>query len=228
MAKKKNEQEDSFDSIDQSLSKTEQFIEKNQKLLSTIFIVIFLVIGGYLGFKKYYLKPLEEEAISQMFAAEQYFEKDSFNLAINGDGNMPGFLEIIDDYGMTKAANLANYYTGISYLHLGQYDEAISYLQDFSADDRVISIISTGAIGDAYMGMGQTEDAAKKYIAAASMRKNEFISPIYLMKAGRAYELLGNWAEALKQYEKIKKDFPSSNEARMVDKFIKRAELKSK
>ena len=50
--------------------------------------------------------------------AEIYFEKDSFNLALNGDLNSAGFIDIADDYSSTKTGKLANYYAGICYLNL--------------------------------------------------------------------------------------------------------------
>ncbi len=131
MAKKKAQQEDNLQELESALTKTEHFIEDNQKIITYVVGAIILVVVIYLGFTKFYLQPKEEEAQSQMFMAENYFEKDSFNLAINGDGNYLGFLDIIDDYGITESANLAKYYTGISYLHLGQYEEALDYLNRF-------------------------------------------------------------------------------------------------
>lgn len=117
MAKKKTKEDDNLQELESALTRTEQFIEDNQKPIIYTVGVIVLIVVAYLGFNKFYLQPKQEEALSQMFMAENYFEKDSFNLAINGDGNYLGFLDIIDDYGITKSANLAKYYTGISYLN---------------------------------------------------------------------------------------------------------------
>lgn len=227
MSKKKHEGS-GVEAIEQTLSKTEQFIENNQKKLMIIVIIIAAIVGGYYAYLKLYLKPLEVEAVSQMYAAEQYFEKDSFQLALNGDGNMPGFLDIIDEYGSTKSGNLANYYTGICYLHLGQFEDAIEYLESFSTEDVMLLPISIAAIGDAHMELGDTETAIKKYIEAANTNPNEFTTPIYLMKAGRAYETLGDYANALVQYKAIKKDYKNTNEGRIIDKHITYSELKMK
>ncbi|MGC9353394.1 MAG: tetratricopeptide repeat protein, partial [Mariniphaga sp.] len=125
MAKKKAQQADNLQELESALTKTERFIEENQKPITYVVGAIILIVIAYLGFTRFYLQPREKEAQSQMFMAENYFERDSFNLAINGDGNYLGFLDIIDDYGMTKSANLAKYYTAISYLHLGQYEDAL-------------------------------------------------------------------------------------------------------
>jgi tetratricopeptide (TPR) repeat protein len=138
----------------------------------------------------------------------------------------PGFLQIIDDYGITKSANLSHYYAGICYLNLGNFEEAIHHLEKFKSKDQVVSAMATGAIGDAYMEMDDVASAAGQYMKAAEMRDNEFSAPIFLMKAGMANEILGNFDEALDAYETIKYDYPMSNEAREIDKYIAKAKGK--
>jgi len=214
--------------ISETLSKAEQYIEKNQKLLGIIFVSILLVVGGVFAYFNYYLKPRETEAQQQMFKAQEYFEVDSFKLALNGDGNNLGFLDISDDYSGTKAGNIANYYAGISYLYLGQYDLAIKFLKDFSSDDMLINSISIGATGDAYMEKDNMEEAISYYLKAAKNTENDFTTPVYLHKAGVAYELLGKHKEALEIYEQIKADYKKSQEGRDIDKYITRAKLNLK
>jgi tetratricopeptide (TPR) repeat protein len=152
--------------------------------------------------------------------AEKYFEMDSLNKALNGDGQYLGFLAIIDDYGITKSANLSHYYAGICYLKLGQFEEALTHLNKFSADDQLVSPMAKGAMGDANMELNQVEKAAGLYMEAAEMRKNEFTSPLFLMKAAMAYEELGKPEKALGVYKKIKELYPRSNEGREIDKYI--------
>ena len=226
MAKKKNQQEDNLQELESALTKTEQFIEDNQKMITYIVGAVILVVAGYLAFNKFYLQPKEKEALTQMFMAENYFEKDSFNLAINGDGNYLGFLDIIDDYGITKSANLANYYTGISYLHLGQYDEAIDYLKKFKTDDLLLAPVKAGAIGDAMLQLGNNEDALKQYKKAYSVTENELTTPVYKMKAAKLLESMNELDEALKLYEEIKKDYPQSTEGTSADRYIARIKNK--
>ena len=108
----------------EAYSKTEKYIDENQKSLTVIVGAIVLIVGGFFAYKKMYVEPLEVEAQSQMFMAEKYFESDSLNLALFGDGNYPGFLDIIDDYSLTETANLAKYYAGISYLNMGDFESA--------------------------------------------------------------------------------------------------------
>jgi tetratricopeptide (TPR) repeat protein len=228
MAKDKDpKKEDSLSDVESALTQTEHFIEKNQKILSIIVGAVVLIVGGYLALKALYLHPREKDALEQMFMAEQYFEKDSFNLAINGDGNYLGFLDIIDEYGSTKAANLANYYTGISYLHLGQYQDAIDYLDKFETDDILLAPVAAGAKGDAYIELNETDKALSQYKKASSYT-NEFTTPIYLMKTGKLLESAGKYGDALQAYQEIKKKYPESNEGRTIDKYIARVEVLQK
>ena len=226
MAKKKSQQEDNLQELESALTKTELFIEKNQNLISYIVGGIILVVVAYLGFSKFYLQPKEDEALSQMFMAENYFEKDSFNLAINGDGNYLGFLDIIDDYGITKSANRAKYYTGISYLHLGEYEEALDYLKDFDTDDLLLAPIAEGAQGDALLELGETDDALKQYKKAYLASDNELTTPVYMMKAASLLESMDELEDALVLYEEIKMKYPTSTEGTNIEKFIARVRLK--
>lgn len=228
MAKdKKNPQVDNLTEVESALTKTEQFLESNQKLIGIVIGSLVVVVVGYLGMKKFYLEPRQTEALEQMIAAENYFEKDSFNLALNGDGNNLGFLDIIDDFGSTDAGNLSNYYAGISYLHMGQFDNAIAHLKKFDTDDALLEPIATGAQGDAELELGNTDKALSLYTKAYKMNDNELTAPIYMLKAAELLESTNKSAEALKIYETIKQKYPESNEGRNIDKYIARAKTKT-
>ncbi len=230
MSKKKKEEHivEEMESIETALSRSEQFIEDNQKMITIGILAIVAIVGLYLAYQRWYVAPLEEEAGAQMFVAEQYFERDSFNLALNGDVNYPGFLTIIDEYSSTKAGNLANYYAGISYLHLKQFENAINYLSDFDSDDNTLKPISLGAIGDANMELGNLEEAIKYYKKAGNYNDNELVSPLYLLRAGRALESNKQYKEALEIYKKIKEKYRTSAEGRTIDKYIARVEILAK
>lgn len=227
MAKdKKNSQADNLTEVESALTRSEQFLEANQKLIGIIIGTIVVVTVGYLGMNKFYLEPRSTEAQEQMFMAQNYFEKDSFNLALNGDGNNPGFLDIIDDFGSTDAGNLAKYYAGVSYLQLGQYDDALEYLKKFSTDDLLLGPVSVGAQGDAQLELGKTDKAISLYTEAYKMNDNDLTTPLYMLKAGELLESSNKAADALKLYETIKQKFPESNEGRNIDKYIARAKAK--
>lgn len=227
MAKdKKKAQEDNLIEVENALTTTEQFLESNQKLISIIIGVIVVVAVGYLGMNKFYLEPRGIDAQEQMYMAQNYFEKDSFNLALNGDGNNLGFLDIIDDFGSTDAGNLSFYYAGVSYLNMGQYENAIEYLKKFDTDDLLLGPISVGAQGDAQLELGKKDKALSLYTDAYKMNDNELTTPIYMLKAGELLEGLEKNSDALKIYEDIKLKFPESNEGRSIDKYIARAKAK--
>jgi tetratricopeptide (TPR) repeat protein len=213
------------ENVGQVLSKAEQFIENNKTPLIVVVSAIVIVIGCFFLFKKFYVAPKEKEAQEQMFVAEQYFEKDSFNLALNGDGNNWGFLKIIDEYSVTKSANLSHYYAGICFLRTGKFQNAIDELKKFDGNDQLIAPIALGATGDAYVELGNKEKGVQYYVDAAEESENDFTAPIYLMKAGGVYESLNQYAKAVEVYKLLKDNYPRSNEGRMIDKYITRAEL---
>jgi tetratricopeptide (TPR) repeat protein len=227
MSKKKikGQAPDNIEAVESALSRSERFIEKNQKILMAVVAGIVIVVGGYLAYNRWYIEPLDEEANSQMFVAEQYFERDSFNLALNGDLNYPGFLTIIDEYSSTKAGNLATYYAGICYLQMGKFNEAIEYLTDFKSKDKMLMPIALGATGDAYLELKQLDKAADYYIKAGNFSENQFTAPLYLMRAGTVLENLKDYKGALKQYNVIKEKYRNSAEGRLIDKYIAKAEL---
>jgi tetratricopeptide (TPR) repeat protein len=223
---KKDTEHSGIENVGHALTNVELFVENNQKIITYIVLAVLAIVLGFIGVKKYYLAPLNLEAHNQMFVAEQYFQKDSFNLALNGDGNNWGFTKIIDEYGVTKAANLAHYYAGICYFKLGKYQNAIEQLEKFSANDKLVSPIAIGTIGDSYVELGNNSKAIKYYIKAAKKSDNELTAPVYLMKAGLTSEELGDNEQALKYYKLLKEKYPVSMEGRDIDKYITRTELK--
>lgn len=218
--KKIDKTEERIVAVEEAFGKTEQFIEKYQNVILIVVAAIIVIVLGYFGFKRFYLAPKEKDAQSQMFMAEKYFEQDSLKKALNGDGQYLGFLSIIDEYGITKSANLAHYYSGVCYLKLGQFDLALEQLKKFSTKDQLLGPMAKGAMGDANMELKQVQKAVDLYLEAADMKKNDFTSPLFLMKAGMAYEELGNLDKALTTYKRIREEYPRSYEGREIEKNI--------
>lgn len=225
MAKKiKEDNPQTLKNVEETLTRTEHFLEENYKrLLIFLGVIVALVALFYLG--RLYLNKKNNEAQSQMYQAERWLEMDSLKLALNGDGNYLGFIDIANNYKRTKAGNMAKYSAGICYLHLGQYQDAIDYLSKYTKKDNVIGSLAIGATGDAYVELGDLEKGISKYIEAADYGKNNFNSPIFLMKAGQLYELQQKFSDALKLYERIKKEYPESTEGVNIDKNIARVKL---
>jgi len=228
MSKKIEENPTGFQSVENALSRTEQYIEENQKSLTIIILAIVVVVGGYLGYKKFYLEPSNRDAQASMYVAENYFEQDSFQLALDGDGANFGFLDVIDEYSITKAANLSHYYAGICYMRTGDFEEAIDHLEKFDAEDIMIASLALGALGDCNLELGNKEDAVSYYLKAGARKKNSFTSPIFLKKAGLVLEDMEQYDKALKAYRTIKQDYPSTDEGKVIDKYITALEIKMK
>jgi tetratricopeptide (TPR) repeat protein len=226
MSIKEQEEKDDLLQVNEALSRSEQFIENNKKSLLIALAVIVLVVGGVFLFRNGYLKPKEKEAQAMIFMGESYFAVDSFQIALNGDGGeYIGFESIIDDYGITKTAKLAAAYAGLCYKSMGNYEKAIDYLDKCNSKDIMVSPALKGAIGDCYVELKELDKAADYFTQAASA-ENNVLSPLYLMKAGRVYEAMDKWGQALKVYEQIRDQYPLSQEGTTIEKYIERAKLK--
>jgi tetratricopeptide (TPR) repeat protein len=225
MAKKtKDANPQTLKNVEQTLTKTEQFLEENYKpLLITLAVIVALV--GIFWLTRIYLSKRNNEAQSQMYQAERYLEMDSLNLALYGDGNYLGFLDIANDYKFTRAGNLARYSAGVCFLHLGQFQDAIDFLNKYSKKDKVLGSLAIGATGDAYVELGDLSKGIEKYIEAADFAVNSFNTPLFLMKAGELYELNGQSSEALEVYERIQNEYPESTEGASIEKYIARVKL---
>ncbi|WP_299395315.1 tol-pal system YbgF family protein [uncultured Gelidibacter sp.] len=222
-----------FNTLDESASRTEEWAVKNQKYIIGAVAVIAVVVLGYLGYNKFVAEPKASEAMNEMFKAQQYFEqavndtnaKDSlYTLSLNGGEGKFGMLDIINEYGGTPAANLANYYAGMAYYNLNDYQNTVKYLGDFSSDDKILAPIAKGRIGDAFVQLNQPEDALSYYEKAASLNKNEYTTPMYLFKAGTVALTLGKTEKALDHFNTIKENYPNSTEASNIDVFIGQAQ----
>lgn len=228
MAKKKStdQGDKSLGNIESALTRSEQFIEDNQKLLTNILIGILAVVLLIIAGNRYILKPRNAEAADSMYMAERFFERDSFNIALYGYGTYPGFLDIIDDYSITKSAKLAKYYTGICYKEIGDFEAAEDYLSKFKTRDKLVAAAALSALGDVYAEMQEYDKASKAYMSAVDQHENSFTSPIILKKAGIVYEAAGDLESALEVYKRISKDYPTSAEGREIKKYIGRVEGK--
>lgn len=199
------------------------FVEKNQQLIFGLGIAFIILAGGYLFYQNLYKAPREKEAMEQMFKAQEQFERDSFALALtNPGGGYVGFLDIIDSYGGTKAANLASYYAGVAYLNLGQFDAALDYMKSFSPGGRVGPVMKFGVLGDIYSELNQIDNAESSYRKAINAGDNEVLTAYYLKKLGMLQEKNGNLADAKSSYERVKFEYPNSPYASDIDKYITR------
>ena len=194
-----------FDSLDSTANKSEEWILKNQNKIFSVIALISLSVLSYLGYQRFITEPKETEAISELNQAQYFFElalvsneSDSlFKLALNGGEGKYGFLDIVDEYSGTKAANLANYSIGMSYLNLKEYDKAIVYLEKFNSDDILLKSISLGTIGDCFSELNQPKEAFEYYKKAFKHNENIYTTPKYLFKAALLGSELGEYRSAI-------------------------------
>lgn len=212
------------EAVVEAVSKTEKFFNENGKLLSIIAAAIVVVAAGVFCFHKFVYQPAQAEAQGQMALAEANFRAGDYELALNGDGNVLGFAQIIDEYG-SKAGKSVNFYAGVCELQLGNWDLAIKYLQSYNGKDAILKARALACIGDAYVGLENYEKALGYFEQAASVVDNMFAAG-YLLKAGVVAEKLGQNEKALGFYTQIKEQYPDSMEGYDVDKYIGRIEAR--
>ena len=210
--------------VEEAVSATEKFFNENKKLIYGLLIAIVVIGLGILAYSRFYAQPKRVEAAEQMYHAEQSFAAGNYALALEGDDNNPGFLEIIDNYG-SKAGEAVYMYAGICELNEGQFEEAIKHLKKYNGKDHILLARAQACIGDAYVGLKDYKTAVSWFEKAAKT-SNDVFSAAYLLKAGVAYEELGDNAAALACYKQIKEQYPQSLEGMDIEKYISRIETK--
>lgn len=213
--------------VDEALSTSEAFLLKNKNLWLGIVAAIVVVVAGVLGYKHFISAPKELKAAEAIFKGEQYFGADNYEIALNGDSTgYAGFVKLADEFSGTDAGNLANAYAGICYAQLGKYEDAIKFLDKFSADDYFVAPAIIGTLGNCYAQVGQLDKAAATLLKAADKANSVSLSPIYLLQAGQILEKQGKNAEAVEAYKQIKTKYANSYQAMDIDKYIERASIK--
>jgi len=197
--------------------------ERYGKQASYVLLGIIVIVAGFFAYRNLVSEPNEKQATEAMFRAEQYYRLDSARLALNGDNINAGFLKVISRYGGTKAANLASFYAGSCYLKLGDYNNAIKYLKDFSTSVQQLQERDYGLLGDAYSELNRKEEAAEQYKKAGTyFEKDELLSPEYLFRSGYLYESMGKTQDAISMYRLIKDKYPASQRGADIDKYLAR------
>jgi tetratricopeptide (TPR) repeat protein len=214
-------EEDVLVNIVEVRDQAQSFVAKNRKPLMIFGGLVLALVLGLIGWNLY-TSGQQKTAVEQLRVAQRQFERDSFAVALNRPGGgYGGFLQIIDNYPGTKAANLCHYYAGVCYLNLGKYDAAVSYLKDYSPKgDPLLSIMKNGALGDAYSELKDMDKAKSYYAKAAAGAENDLLTPYYLKKLGMLAELQKDYSAALKHYQEIKDRFPNSAEGQDIEKYL--------
>jgi tetratricopeptide (TPR) repeat protein len=229
MAKKKKLSEQTTQaekSVGEILSKTDQFVEKYLKQILIGLAAIILIVVGIIAFRHYYQNPRAQNAENAIFPGQDYFAKQQWETALNGDSiDYIGFLGIIEDFGGTPSANLAKAYAGLCLYQLGDYEESLNMLKSYKGKDRLFAAQIMGAIGDCEVNLENVKEGIAHFRKAADHANNSLLSPIYLNKAANAYESLGDYKAAMEIYLTIRSKYPQSPEAASVEKYIERAKI---
>ncbi|NRD20521.1 tetratricopeptide repeat protein [Winogradskyella eckloniae] len=221
-----------FNSLDEGASKAEEWAVKNQKYIIGIVAAIALIVLGYMAYNNFVAEPKQKEAMNEMYTAKKYFNdavngvsSDSlYRMALDGGEGKYGMLDIISNYSGTPAANLANYYAGMAYLNLKDYQNAITHLDNFSGNDKMLNPIAKGGIGDAFVQLNQSDKALEYYENAFKANVNDFTTPLYLLKAAKVAIELGDNSKALGYLTRIQTEFSTSNEVKDADILIGKVE----
>lgn len=200
--------------------------ENHRKNANIILIALIVAVAGLIYYQKMYKPAQELEAAGQLFMAERYFEKDSMNQVLKGDGKYPSAVDVAEEYGNTSSGNLAKFYAGRAYMSKKEYKNALGYLEDVSFDDEIMSALIIGLQADCYSELNETAKAADLYMKAAKERENIFTSPLLLMKAGQHYEAVKNYESAVKAYKMIRDKYKEAQQAQLANKYIARAMAK--
>lgn len=204
------------------LDNVQVIYEKNKKVISTVTTIVLVVVLGYLGYTKLYKAPSEAKAATALSFPQLYFQADSLNMALNGDGKNPGFIKIAKKYSGTAAGNLAHYYEGLCYLKMGDFKNAIKALNDFDGKGTMVGRQAYGLLGQAYMESGDNTKAIESFKKATTDKEDGLVTPMYLYHLGVAYQAAGNTNEAKAAFKRIRDEYPKSMQARDMDKELAR------
>ena len=209
---------------EQTISQSEAFFLKYKKAIIAAVIALVVIIAGIVLYKTYVSGPREDKASTAIAKGQTYFSANDYEKALNGDSvTFKGFVALAKEYSSTRAGNLANLYAGLCFAKLDKWQEAADYLEKFDgSDDQMISPAAVGALGNAYAHLNQLDKAVSTLKKAAEMADNNSLSPTFLIQAGEILESQGKKAEALKLYEKIKKDYFNSMQYQTIDAYIER------
>ena len=220
----KNVQQGTPVAEEQTLNQSETFFLKYKKAIIAAVIAIVVIIAGVVLYQTYVAGPNEQKASTMLAKGQQYFMAGDYQKALNGDStSYKGFLNVISEYGSTKAGNLANLYAGLSYANLEKWKEAAEYIEKFDgADDAMVSPAAIGALGNVYAHLNQLDKAVSTLTKAADKADNNSLSPTFLIQAGEILESQGKKAEALKLYQQVKDKYFNSMQYQTIDAYIER------
>ncbi len=213
--------------IGEMYTKTELFFDKNKNVVTGAVVAVLVVVGGILGYKKFVAEPNAQKAQDMVWKAQYWFEIDSLDLAVSGDGSFYGFQQVADEFGSTPAGEVSKFYLGVISQEKGEWETALNYYKDADLDDEVLSVMAVGNQGDVLVELGRADEAVSQFEKAANMVRSEYTTPMFLMKAGILYRQKNDHRNAAKCFGRITTDFPTAPDAQNAKKYAAYAEAMS-
>lgn len=223
--------------LNETLNQSEAFFLKYKKVILGAIAAFVIIVAAVICYQSFIAGPREDKASTALGAAQELFQNEQFQLALDGDSTgVAGFVKVAKDYSGTKAGNLANLYAGLCYANLEKWEEAVKYLEKFSPkDDAMISPAAIEALGNAYAHVNQLDKAVKTLVKAADRADkqgtdgvNNSLSPSFRLQAAKILESQGKKEEALKIYQEIKEKYVASAlvQSQEIDEYIERCSTK--
>ncbi|MFZ1664358.1 MAG: tetratricopeptide repeat protein [Flavobacteriales bacterium] len=207
-------------------TRSELFMEKNKTPVTIAVVAVLAIVAGLLGYRKFVSEPAAKQAAETIWKAQYYFEIDSLDLALSGDGNYLGFTQVADEYGSTPTGKLAKFYIAVINQQQGNNEIALQYYKEADLGDDVLRVMAVGNQGDVLVDLGRPQEAVGQFMKAADMVKSDYTTPMFLMKAGIVYQQQNDWANAAKCFGRIATDYPASPDANTAKKYAARAKEK--
>ena len=221
-----NQQPAGQETLGEAMNRTELFLEKHGRTMSYAILALFVLAGLIFGYRATIVAPRAEKAAELMAEAQRRFESQTpdYELALLGDANGAGFLDVIEQYGSTPSGNLAKHCAGICYLKLGDLENAAAYLSKYAPvkglPGAIVNAQNLGLQGDIAFEQGDKAAAVKFYEKAVAAADNNYTAPLYLRKAGIAEQAQGRAKQAEAYFQRILTEYPASSEAREAEKLI--------
>lgn len=221
MSKKRVKEELEQDILLDTFSKAQSFYDRNKSNIIGAAIALIILIGGLVGYF-YYASAQEEEAQQLMGPATQAYLQENYEEALTGSQAefTVGFEQIINNYSITDAANLAHYYAAVCEYKLGNPQEALNYIEGYSVPDGIMGVGPLSFNGVLHTELGNHAEAAEMYVKAAEWDQNDSTTPYNYLEAAKAYRDAGNSAEAQKYAELIVDDYDDSSQATEAQKLL--------
>jgi len=221
MSKKQVKEELEQDVLLETFSKAQSFYDQNKNTVIGAVIAVIILIGGSVGYY-YYAEAQESEAQELMGYATQAYLQGDYEKALTGsDAEFTvGFEQIINNYGMTDAANLARYYAAVSTFKLGNPQEGLQYIENYEVPEGIMGVGPLSFHAVIHTELGNHAEAAKMYVKAAEWNVNNSTTPYNYLEAANAYYDAGNTEKAQQYAQKIINEYDNSDQATEAERLL--------